>query len=172
MKPSIVWIEDCISVAILGSLYTWLLSTFLLSPWYFFFFFKHFAEKYNGHAGEGNGHPLVFLPGEPHGRGSLVGCLLWGRTESDTTEATQQQQQRYKWPGFPDSGPAYPSKFILWSSSHHLLCSFLEHQVLSCLITSAVPLVSCLFLFLSFMHKSCSKHACISFFMNTGTYFS
>ena len=27
------------------------------------------------------------------GRGSLVGCRLWGRTESDTTEATQQQQQ-------------------------------------------------------------------------------
>ena len=27
------------------------------------------------------------------GRGSLVGCHLWGRTESDTTEATQQQQQ-------------------------------------------------------------------------------
>ena len=33
----------------------------------------------------------VFLPGEPQGRGSLVGCRLWGRTESDTTEATQQQ---------------------------------------------------------------------------------
>ena len=26
--------------------------------------------------------------------GSLVGCRLWGRTESDTTEATQQQQQQ------------------------------------------------------------------------------
>ena len=26
------------------------------------------------------------------GMGSLVGCRLWGRTESDTTEATQQQQ--------------------------------------------------------------------------------
>ena len=31
--------------------------------------------------------------GESQGRGSLVGCRLWGRTESDTTEATQQQQQ-------------------------------------------------------------------------------
>ena len=39
----------------------------------------------------------VFLPGESQGRGSLVGCRLWGRTESDTTEATQQQQQQ----GFP-----------------------------------------------------------------------
>ena len=30
----------------------------------------------------------VFLPGEPQGQGSLVGCRLWGHTESDTTEAT------------------------------------------------------------------------------------
>ena len=36
----------------------------------------------------------VFLPGESQGWGSLVGCCLWGRTESDTTEATQQQQQQ------------------------------------------------------------------------------
>ena len=33
----------------------------------------------------------VFLPGESQGRGSLVGCRLGGRTESDTTEAAQQQ---------------------------------------------------------------------------------
>ena len=30
----------------------------------------------------------VFLPGESQGRGSLVGCPLWGRTESDMTEVT------------------------------------------------------------------------------------
>ena len=30
----------------------------------------------------------VFLPGESQVPGSLVGCHLWGRTESDTTEAT------------------------------------------------------------------------------------
>ena len=30
----------------------------------------------------------MFLPGESQGRGSLVGCRLWGHTESDTTEAT------------------------------------------------------------------------------------
>ena len=29
-----------------------------------------------------------FLPGESQGQGSLVGCRLWGLTESDTTEAT------------------------------------------------------------------------------------
>ena len=34
----------------------------------------------------------VFLPGESQGRRSLVGCRLWGHTESDTTEVTQQQQ--------------------------------------------------------------------------------
>ena len=30
----------------------------------------------------------VFLPGESQGPGSLVGCHLWGRTVSDTTEVT------------------------------------------------------------------------------------
>ena len=32
-------------------------------------------------------HSSVLL-GESQGRGSLVGCRLWGCTESDTTEAT------------------------------------------------------------------------------------
>ena len=36
----------------------------------------------------------VFLPAESQGRGSLVGCHLWGHTESDTTEVTEQQQQQ------------------------------------------------------------------------------
>ena len=31
---------------------------------------------------------LVFLLGESQGRGSLVGCCLWGHTELDTTEVT------------------------------------------------------------------------------------
>ena len=30
----------------------------------------------------------VFLPGESQGQGSLVGCRLWGLTESDMTEVT------------------------------------------------------------------------------------
>ena len=30
----------------------------------------------------------VFFPGESQGQGSLVGCRLWGCTESDTTEVT------------------------------------------------------------------------------------
>ena len=31
---------------------------------------------------------LSISPGESQGRGSLVGCRLWGCTESDTTETT------------------------------------------------------------------------------------
>ena len=40
-------------------------------------------------------HPTpVLLPGNSHGQRSLVGCRLWGRTGSDTTEGTWQQQQQ------------------------------------------------------------------------------
>ena len=36
-------------------------------------------------------HPIpVRLPGKSHGRRSLVGCHLWGCTESDMTEVTYQ----------------------------------------------------------------------------------
>ena len=35
----------------------------------------------------------VFLPGESLGQRSLVGCRLWGCTESDTTEASWRRQQ-------------------------------------------------------------------------------
>ena len=50
------------------------------------FTFMHWRRK---------GQPTpVLLPGESQGWGSLVGCRLWGRTELDTTEATQQQQQQ------------------------------------------------------------------------------
>ena len=44
------------------------------------FTFMHWRRKWQ--------HTPVFLPGEFQGRGSLVGFRLWGRTESDTTEAT------------------------------------------------------------------------------------
>ena len=36
----------------------------------------------------------VFLPGVSQGWKSLVGCRPWGRTESDTTEETEQHQQQ------------------------------------------------------------------------------
>ena len=31
---------------------------------------------------------ILICPGESQGRQGLVGCRLWGLTESDTTEAT------------------------------------------------------------------------------------
>ena len=45
-----------------------------------FFTFMHWRRKWKP--------TPVFLPGESQGQGRLVGCSLWGRTESDTTEAT------------------------------------------------------------------------------------
>ena len=44
------------------------------------FSFMHWRRKWKP--------TLVFLPGESQGQGSLVGCCLWGHTESDTTEVT------------------------------------------------------------------------------------
>ena len=44
--------------------------------------------------GEGNGNPLQYSCLEnPRDELSLLGSHLWGRTESDTTEVTWQQQQ-------------------------------------------------------------------------------
>ena len=43
--------------------------------------------------GEGNGNPLQYSCLESQGQRSLVGCCLWGRTESDMAKVTQQQQQ-------------------------------------------------------------------------------
>ena len=48
-----------------------------------------FTFTFHFHALEKEMHPTpVFLLGESQGWGRLVGCRLWGRTESDTTEAT------------------------------------------------------------------------------------
>ena len=51
-----------------------------LSDFTFTFTFMHWRRKWQA--------TPVFLPGESQGQGSLVGCRLWGRTESDTTEVT------------------------------------------------------------------------------------
>ena len=62
----------------------------------------------------------VFLPGES--QGSLVGCPLWGRTESDTTEATQQlqqqQQQQQVWPHvlYPAHTQGAPFTCCVWDA--------------------------------------------------------
>ena len=50
---------------------------------------SNFTFTFHFHAWEKERQPTpVFLPGESQGRGSLVGCHLWGHTESDTTEVT------------------------------------------------------------------------------------
>ena len=51
-----------------------------LSDFAFTFTFMHWRRKWQP--------TPVFLPGESQGRGSLMGCRLWGCTELDTTEAT------------------------------------------------------------------------------------
>ena len=82
----IPWMEEPGRLQSMGSLrvrHDWATSLSL-------FTFMHWRRKW---------HPTpVFLPGESQGRGSLVGCHLWGRTESDTTEATQQQHCVFRLP--------------------------------------------------------------------------
>ena len=51
------------------------------------FIFMHWRRKWQP--------TPVFLPGESQGRGILVGCRPWGRTESDTTEVTQHVQGNF-----------------------------------------------------------------------------
>ena len=46
----------------------------------FTFTFMHWRRKWQP--------TPVFLPGESQEQGSLMGCRLWGLTESDTTEVT------------------------------------------------------------------------------------
>jgi len=66
----------CVSVGLFGSLSL----SVCVSPW--IYLCVSLSVSVSG------SNPLVFLPGESQGQGSLVGCRLWGRTESDTTEAT------------------------------------------------------------------------------------
>ena len=70
------WMEEPGRLQSMGSLrvgHNWATSLSL-------FTFMHWRRKWQP--------TPVFLPGESQGRGSLVGCRLGGRTESDTTEAT------------------------------------------------------------------------------------
>ena len=72
----IPWMEEPDRLQSMGSLrvrHDWATSLLL-------FTFLHWRRKWQP--------TPVFLPGESQGWGSLVGCCLWGRTESDTTEVT------------------------------------------------------------------------------------
>ena len=71
----IQWTEKPAGLRSMGSLrvgHDWATSLSL-------FTFMHWRRKWQP--------TPVFLPGESQGWGSLVGCCLWGRAESDTTEA-------------------------------------------------------------------------------------
>ena len=65
------WTEESSRLQSMGSLRVVSLSLF---P------FMHWRRKWQP--------TPVFLPAKSQGRGSLVGCHLWGRTETDTTEVT------------------------------------------------------------------------------------
>ena len=72
----ISWMEEPGGLQSMGSLrvgHDWETSLSL-------FIFMHWRRKWQP--------TPVFFPGESQGRGSLVGCRLWGRTQSDTTEVT------------------------------------------------------------------------------------
>ena len=77
----------------------------------------------------------VFLPGESQGQRSLVGCRLWGRTESDTTEATQQQQhmQNIVWNNTKKKKkilPRFPNILFTRSQDTNLNIQSFLHQVI------------------------------------------
>ena len=72
----IPWTEKPVGLQSMGSLrvgHDWMTSLSL-------FTFMHWRRKWQP--------TPVFLPGESQGLGSPMGCRLWGRTESDTTEVT------------------------------------------------------------------------------------
>ena len=73
---TIPWMEDPGRLQSMGSLrvgHDWATSLSLLT-------LMHWRRKWQP--------TPVFLPGESQGWRSLVGCRLWGHTESDTTEVT------------------------------------------------------------------------------------
>ena len=76
----ISWTEEPGRLQSMGSLrigHDWATSLSL-------FTFRHWRRKWQP--------TPMFLPGKSQGWWSLVGCHLWGRTESYTTEATQQDE--------------------------------------------------------------------------------
>ena len=71
--------------------------------------------------------PLL-LHGESQGCGSLVGCRLWGCTESDRIEATQQQQQQHIPTSTHHSSHSFISKF--YPKNHMCLIEFMVSSYL------------------------------------------
>ena len=90
------------------------------------FTFMHWRRKWQPTPG--------FLPGESQGQQSLMGCRLRSRTESDTTEATQQQLQHHSrctkvaW-----EKPAEPGSELQHAvtQSSHSPCFLLQYPLLA-----------------------------------------
>ena len=97
----IPWMEEPGRLQSMGSLrvrHDWVTSLSL-------FTFMHWRRKWQP--------TPVFLPGESQGQRSLAGCRLWDRTESDTTEVMQQQQQQLPKTGSLKQGTVGVESFIL-----------------------------------------------------------
>ena len=78
----IPWMEEAGGLQSMGSWrvrHDWVTSLSL-------FTFMHWRRQWQPTA--------LFLPGDSQGRGSLVGCRVWGRAEWDMTGATQQQRRQ------------------------------------------------------------------------------
>ena len=96
--------------------WTWLSNSLSL------FTFLHWRRKWQP--------TPVFLPGESLGWRSLVGCCLWGCTESDMTKTTQQQQQ-------------HSTIYSNWSSMEEPLCKRHRQKTSNCeVIDGSLSLVS------------------------------
>ena len=71
----------------------------------------------------------VLVPGESQGQKSLVGCCLCDRTESDTTEVTQQQQEYTE---------ELYKKDLHDPDNHDVVITHLEPDILECEVKQAL----------------------------------
>ena len=104
----IPWMEEPGRLQSMGSLrvkHDWATSLSL-------FTFMHWRRKWQP--------TPVFLPGEPQGWGSQMGCRLWGHTESDTTEVTQQKKNNF----------FHNSKWLVWLWCWQTTRGLIEHFIL------------------------------------------
>ena len=86
----IPWMEEPGGLQSMGSLKSWTRLSDFTFTFHFYALEKDMATHSSVLAWRilGTGEPGRCEQGVNQGRGSLVGCHLWGRTESDMTEAT------------------------------------------------------------------------------------
>ena len=119
----IPWLEEPGGLQSMGLLrvrHDWMTSLSL-------FIFLHWRRKWQP--------TPVFLPGESQGRGSLVGCHLWGRTESDTTDGLSSSSS--------SSRPSctYTSLLTFQMSRLHTKTSYRKSISLGCIWKEQVIMV-------------------------------